>query len=585
MVPATTAQTLNLPTDGVSDSAAPANSQIAALAAKGYGLAYVRSSNNPYICFSDLQIPAGFWLSGGGRLYGKYTGATPGTVPTNGTWNGTAFVPAPGNAGAFSRATAQLAQNAGIFNCSVFGQAHDGSQSPYALVATNKGTLTHHCLIAGGAGGAFHGDAGSQGGKLYNTYVTNGYNTPAYVTPTFTSGAGTVNIVVSAGAGIVVGSSVHSLSRPTSVVSGTYVTAVAGTAVTLSTAIGGTATAGDVLLFITNGCGGIFDSDWEISNVETFHGPWEVGAGDDQYDNCHFSDGGGSALHNVIIDIGSQGSSDFTSCTFDSATQVAGHVLRIRGGIKEKGPRIQVGLNSGSAWPHIQDVCADTSSGSMVQSATVPNLTSVGLTAMVLYSGTVNSVSNGKAAAANPLDSVVGTDAATTSFSAGFALGSGATFNGYARDNRYAGVMQPPSIPSLSGVVQLSASTGALTAGSANEITGMSTPSLPVGVYNVSVNVDLSGPTSTGHIDVYLAPASVGGATVSSVVQGTTLRFTTGVDAPAVFGAVVTITAAGALSPYVFPVAGMTGTVIVNAGNQAGATAFKVSQVSWAAVA
>lgn len=574
--------TISLPTDGVSDSAASFNSQATTLAAQGAGAVYVPWSANPYVCFSDLIVPAGLWVFGAGRLYGKYTGSTPGTVPANGAWNGTAFVPAPGNAGTFSRATMQLSKNSGVLQCSVFGQAHDGSQAPFALVATDKGTLTSACLIAGGSGAAFHGDAGSQGGKLLNNcYIDNAYTTSAYATPTLTSGGGTASLVVSSTTGIQVGALFHNYTRPTSVAAGTYVTAVnAGTnTVTLSATTSG-GSASDALLFVSGASGGIYDSDWTVEAIETFSGPWEICAGDTKYSNCHFSDAGIAAGHNVIIDMGATQSSDATDCTIDSATTIAGHVLRIRGTVLWKNPRIQVGISSGSPFPFSQDVCADLTGFTAIQNATVPSLGSVHMSSLISYSGTVNSVSNGKAIAANVLDRITGTEAASSSFSSGWSLASGATFAGYARDNRLAGVVQP-SVGLAAGVTQLASNSGTLTAGSANELSTMTTGTLQPGTYWVAVSVDMSGMTSTGHIDAYVGPSGVSGATLSGATIGNTVRYTSGVDAPISFAGAVTITAAGSLSVFVFPVSGMTGTIIVSAGNQAGATAFKVSQIAW----
>lgn len=273
---------------------------------------------------------------------------------------------------------------------------------------------------------------------------------------------------------------------------------------------------------------------------------------------------GGSMVVNTTIDNGSGTSS--------------GHIWRIQGPLRVGLSRMQNGSSAtgNQSMPVVMDQGVDTTFGTIF-SGDLPEV-----------NGQFSTLINYLAAANNPQDQIVGpltiaTGAVQTKVANTPAVTLAGT-PGIQRAVYYNGVLQP-SIGVTSGVVQLAANSGTLSAGSANEITGLATGAIPPGTYLFTVAVDISGPTSTGHIDVYLAPSASSGAVVSSAVQGTTLRFTTGVDLSATFSALVTITTGGSMSPYVFPISGMTGTIIAVAANQAGAAAFKISSVAWEMVA
>lgn len=142
------------------------------------------------------------------------------------------------------------------------------------------------------------------------------------------------------------------------------------------------------------------------------------------------------------------------------------------------------------------------------------------------------------------------------------------------------------------GAAFLTANSGTLSAGSANELTAAVTANLHPGVWLITGQAIVSGASSAGEIDVYVAPASSGGATLAAPFAsgfGATMHMlATGNGEGRSFQAVVTVTATGKLDLWVAVPSGMTGTVIANTGGQSGVTGVgtvRMTGITWTQLA
>lgn len=130
--------------------------------------------------------------------------------------------------------------------------------------------------------------------------------------------------------------------------------------------------------------------------------------------------------------------------------------------------------------------------------------------------------------------------------------------------------------PLNNGSTFITANTGALTAGSANELTGTVSTKLWTGTYLITGMASISGSSSAGQIDVYVNPATTGGGVLASPFGngfGASIHaLATGNQMSVSFSAVVTVTTSGKFDLWVNVPAAMTGTVIAVAGGSSGVT-------------